>query len=78
VQSIALIFLRRLQLIDEYYSTYLPYRINSYEFIAKTYQSMHDYEQAMKYYNEALNVKLKYEPLNDPNIAASYELLGGL
>jgi len=70
--------LQALQSIDEHYSTYLPYRINSYEFIAKTYQSTRDYEQAMKYYNEALNIKLKYEPLNDPNIADSYELLGGL
>jgi len=70
--------LQALQLIDEHYSSYLPYRINSYELIAKTYESMRDYEQAMRYYNQALNAKLKSEPLNDPNIAESYELMGGL
>ena len=70
--------LQALQVIEEHFSSYLPFRINSYEFIGKTYQAMCDYEQAMKYYNEALNAKLKYEPLNDPNIADSYELMGGL
>jgi tetratricopeptide (TPR) repeat protein len=39
---------------------------------------MCDYEQAMRYYNEALNAKVKSESLNDPNIAESYELMGGL
>jgi tetratricopeptide (TPR) repeat protein len=32
----------------------------------------------MKYCTEELNVKLKYEPQNDPSIASSYELIAGL
>ena len=67
-----------LQLIEEYFPSYLPYRISSYEYIARVYQSMGDYEQAMKYYNEVLNEKLKYEPSNHPNIAESYEAIGGV
>lgn len=39
---------------------------------------MCDYEQAMKYYNEVLNEKLKYEPSNHPNIAETYEAIGGV
>ena len=70
--------LQALQVIEEHYSSYLPYRINSYQYIGKTYESMHNYEQAIKYYNDALNASLKYEPLNDPNIALTYELIGGV
>jgi tetratricopeptide (TPR) repeat protein len=70
--------LQALQLIDEHYASYLPYRIDSYEYIARVYESMRDYEQAIKYYNDALHFKLKYEPLNHPHIADSYELIGGL
>lgn len=67
-----------LQLIDEHYSSYLPHRIVAYEYIARAYESMHDYEQAVKYYNDALEMKFKFEPPNDPNIADSYEMLGGI
>ncbi|CAF4627222.1 unnamed protein product [Rotaria sp. Silwood2] len=52
-------FLQALQVIDEHFPSYLPYRFNSFEHIAETYASMHDYIQAMKYYDDALNAKLK-------------------
>ncbi|CAF1495001.1 unnamed protein product [Rotaria sp. Silwood1] len=64
--------------IDERFPSYLPYRKVSYEFVGKIYQSMRDYEQALKYYNDALNTKLKYEPLNDPTIVESYEFIAAL
>ncbi|CAF4748531.1 unnamed protein product [Rotaria sp. Silwood1] len=67
-----------LKVIDERFPSYLPYRIVSYEFVGKIYQSMRDYEQALKYYNDALNTKLKYEPLNDPTIVESYEFIAAL
>ncbi|CAF3020474.1 unnamed protein product [Rotaria sp. Silwood2] len=70
--------LKALQLIDTHFTTYLPYRIISCEYIARIYESMRDYMQAFKYYNEALNAKLKYEPVNDPKIASSYADIAGV
>lgn len=70
--------LKAFELVNAYYSSYLPSRILAFEYLANTYKSMRNYEQAITCYNEALNAKLKYEPLSDPNIADSYEAFGSL
>ncbi|CAF1101442.1 unnamed protein product [Didymodactylos carnosus] len=39
---------------------------------------MRNYNEALKYYQTILDIKLKYQPVNDPDIASTYENMAGV